>query len=163
MCSESSPELRRELLDDFYAECDELLLAIRESVDAVRVAVENADTFSGRLTLPDSIEPLVSDLADDEEMADLIAGFVPILGARAAELTAALAKQDTEALKRVVHQLKGAAGGYGFSSITEQAKNVEEALATAGDGTQLKKAVESLCSLCHRAGFRANPAKRATA
>ena len=32
MSSEFSPELRRELLDDFYAECDELLTAMREAL-----------------------------------------------------------------------------------------------------------------------------------
>ncbi|HZZ20811.1 MAG TPA: chemotaxis protein CheA [Opitutaceae bacterium] len=32
MSSEFSPELRRELLDDFYAECDELLTAVREGL-----------------------------------------------------------------------------------------------------------------------------------
>jgi CheY-like chemotaxis protein/HPt (histidine-containing phosphotransfer) domain-containing protein len=138
-----------------------LLHAIRESVTAARIAIENADTCSRRFTLPDSAEPLVSDLAGDADMADLIAGFVRILSARASALTDALAKNDRETLKRVVHQLKGAAGGYGFSSITEQAKNVEQALALAGDGTQLKTAVESLCSLCHRAGFRVESTTRA--
>jgi HPt (histidine-containing phosphotransfer) domain-containing protein len=88
-------------------------------------------------------------------MADIVVEFVNILSLRAVALTEALAKGDLVTLKRIVHQLKGAAGGYGFPSITEQAKSVEYAMTSAGDGTQLKKAVESLCSLCIRAGFRA--------
>jgi HPt (histidine-containing phosphotransfer) domain-containing protein len=121
--------------------------------------MESADTCSRRIMLPDSSEPLPSEYADDPDMADILVEFVNILSLRAAALAEALAKNDLVTLKRIVHQLKGAAGGYGFPSITEQAKNVEDAMSAAGDGTQLKKAVESLCSLCNRAGFRAGAAK----
>ena len=141
----------------------QLLAAIRASVEIARTAMETADTCSRRITLPDSSEPLRSEFADDPDMADIVVEFVQILELRASALTAALAKNDMETMKRLVHQVKGAAGGYGFPSITEQAKNVEHAMAAAGDGTQLKKAVESLCSLCIRAGFRAEPARRAVA
>ena len=130
-----------------------LLAAIRNSVGLARAAMENAETSSRRLTLPDSSEPLVSEFADDPDIADILSEFVRLLGDRASALTGALARNDLEALKRVVHQLKGAAGGYGFPSITEQAKCVEDAMANAGDGTELKSAVDSLTSLCHRAGF----------
>lgn len=44
MSSEFSPELRKELLDDFYAECDELLTAIRRELSVLErsVATGNA-------------------------------------------------------------------------------------------------------------------------
>lgn len=35
MSSDFSPELRKELLDDFYAECDELLTSVRQSLSAL--------------------------------------------------------------------------------------------------------------------------------
>ncbi len=39
MSSEFSPELRKELLDDFYAECDELLTGIREGLSELEAAM----------------------------------------------------------------------------------------------------------------------------
>src|ERR1700712_5329237 len=38
MSSDFSPELRRELLDDFYAECDELLTAMRDALAQLETA-----------------------------------------------------------------------------------------------------------------------------
>jgi CheY-like chemotaxis protein/HPt (histidine-containing phosphotransfer) domain-containing protein len=136
-----------------------LLAAIRDSVGLARAAMENAATSARRLTLPDSCEPLVSEFANDPDIADILSEFVRLLGDRAMTLTSALARNDLEALKRVVHQLKGAAGGYGFPSITEQAKVVEDAVSQAGDAGELKKAVDSLTSLCFRAGFKGDASR----
>jgi response regulator RpfG family c-di-GMP phosphodiesterase len=140
-----------------------LLAAIRDCVGLARAAMENAETSSRRITLPDSSEPLISEFANDPDIADILAEFVRLLGDRAMTLTGALARNDMEGLKRVVHQLKGAAGGYGFPSITEQAKAVEDAISNAGDRTELKKAVDSLTSLCFRAGFTPDPSQRSVA
>lgn len=41
MSSESSPELRKDLLDDFYAECDELLTSTRENLTLLEQNLEN--------------------------------------------------------------------------------------------------------------------------
>jgi CheY-like chemotaxis protein/HPt (histidine-containing phosphotransfer) domain-containing protein len=94
--------------------------------------------------------PVVSELAADPDMADILVGFVKILATRAAQLQGALAQGDRVTMKRIAHQLKGAAGGYGFPSITEQAKAVEAALAAPEPGSALKVAVDELCALCLR-------------
>ena len=65
-------------------------------------------------------------------------------------LLAALADDDAPTMKRLVHQLKGAAGGYGFPSITEQARSVEAAFA-GGDRARVASEVQSLSALCYRA------------
>lgn len=46
MNEEFSPELRKELLDDFYAECDELLIGIRDNLGSLVSASTAADTQS---------------------------------------------------------------------------------------------------------------------
>ncbi len=43
MSAEFSPELRKELLDDFYAECDELLTSIRNSIVHLESALGKGD------------------------------------------------------------------------------------------------------------------------
>jgi two-component system chemotaxis sensor kinase CheA len=42
MSGDFSPELRRELLDDFYAECDELLTSVREGLAQLESAMKNS-------------------------------------------------------------------------------------------------------------------------
>jgi two-component system, chemotaxis family, sensor kinase CheA len=42
MSADFSPELRRELLDDFYAECDELLMAMRDALGQLDSAVRGS-------------------------------------------------------------------------------------------------------------------------
>jgi two-component system chemotaxis sensor kinase CheA len=42
MSSDFSPELRRELLDDFYAECDELLTAMRDALTQLEIAPKDS-------------------------------------------------------------------------------------------------------------------------
>jgi CheY-like chemotaxis protein/HPt (histidine-containing phosphotransfer) domain-containing protein len=95
--------------------------------------------------------PLVSELADDPDVADIVDGFARAARARADALLKALGDDDAPTMQRLVHQLKGAAGGYGFPSITEQARNVEAAFA-GGDTERLAAEVQALSRLCYRAG-----------
>jgi HPt (histidine-containing phosphotransfer) domain-containing protein len=80
-------------------------------------------------------------------MEGILSEFLETLGGRAAALQRALAQMDAVTLRRLAHQLKGVAGSYGFPSITEQAKAVEDALA-AGDEARVVAAVDELCTLC---------------
>ncbi len=47
MSSEFSPELQKELLDDFYAECDELLTSIRTQMTAAGEALDSGGATAG--------------------------------------------------------------------------------------------------------------------
>ena len=49
MSSEFSPELRKELLDDFYAECDELLTTMRSQLTAAGEALETGGATAGAI------------------------------------------------------------------------------------------------------------------
>lgn len=69
---------------------------------------------------------LISEFADDPDMVELVAMFIDELPQRIAAMEAALASEDLAQLSALSHQLKGAAGGYGFTPITDLARVVEE-------------------------------------
>ena len=96
-------------------------------------------------------DALVSDLAGDLDMADLVEEFVSELRTRAEAIEQACAEENLDTLARLAHQLKGSAGGYGFPTITQAAREAAE-LAKAGTAApQLTAAVEALANLCRRA------------
>jgi signal transduction histidine kinase/CheY-like chemotaxis protein len=96
-------------------------------------------------------EMLVSSLGDDEDMKEIVHQFVRGLPERSAAVLRACEGQDWDAVKRLAHQLKGAAGGYGFASITDAAKDVEQAVEDPVDAPSLQRRVETLADLCRRA------------
>ena len=99
-------------------------------------------------------EPIISDLSGDEDLIDIIEEFVDELPDRVSAMTTAFEEQNFEELRRLAHQLKGAAGGYGFPSITDSALQVELAadLKNADQATdKLVKDIEALTELCRRA------------
>jgi len=68
-----------------------------------------------------------SEFADDPDMADILDDFVAHLPERLSAMTEALANNHHEELTRLAHQLKGAGGGYGYPSLTEASRELEEA------------------------------------
>jgi HPt (histidine-containing phosphotransfer) domain-containing protein len=94
---------------------------------------------------------LVSTLAGDEDMLDLVEIFVSELPGRVGAIHQALAHQDFETLQRLAHQLKGAAGGYGFPAITDAAKELELSTNINADIERLDEQFRELADLCTRA------------
>lgn len=90
----------------------------------------------------------MSDLAGDEEMSELVERFVGGLRAHATRLEAAFDASDREAVRRIAHQIKGAAGGYGFPTITEAAARLEQ---QARELENLDQALAEVCDMCRRA------------
>jgi PAS domain S-box-containing protein len=75
--------------------------------------------------LPNAPDQLVSELADDPDLADVVRSFALAMPDRAAALaTAVRAENDTETF-RLAHQLKGAAGSYGFPVVSTLARTLE--------------------------------------
>jgi len=72
--------------------------------------------------------PFQSVFEHDPEMAEIVALFVSEMPDRAGELAAALDDGDLETALRIAHQLKGAAGGYGFDGLGEVAAAAEKSL-----------------------------------
>jgi len=99
-------------------------------------------------------EALISSFADDEDMLELVEMFVEELPSRAKSIESALNEQDLATLKSLAHQLKGAAGGYGFPAITEMARDLEETCEMQGDLEKLKAQTQQIIAMCHSARAR---------
>lgn len=102
---------------------------------------------------PHTSAPILSEFADDPDMTELVASFVEGLPLQVAKLEAAHASGDHPMLRRLAHQLKGAAGGYGFPTLTTAAAELEERLP---DGPYTVQLLE-LCDQCRRASASAPP------
>jgi CheY-like chemotaxis protein len=90
---------------------------------------------------------LVSELAGDEEMMEIIRPFVKALPSRAAAIRDALDHEDLPAVKRLAHQLKGSAGGYGFPSITAAAAAIDKAVTAEEKPDKIRRRVDELSQL----------------
>ena len=64
------------------------------------------------------LEPLYSSLGADPDLAELVAMFVDEIAGRVGRMRDCLDAGDTDGLRRAAHQLKGAAGSYGFFQLT---------------------------------------------
>ncbi len=96
-------------------------------------------------------EAIISDLSDDADMVELVEMFVEELPQRAASMKDAIEQQDLDALCRIAHQLKGAAGGYGFPTITDAARDLEQAVKANEALEKLTEEVKTISSMCDRA------------
>ncbi len=94
--------------------------------------------------------PIVSTLASYPGMKQLIAEFVAGLPEEVDRLNDLLQRNEIDLLKRAVHQLRGAGGGYGFDSITEAAAKAENSIKASVDLETLRAEVESLIALIRR-------------
>lgn len=101
--------------------------------------------------IPNTTDVLLSEFAQDEDMVELVEMFVAELPDKIASIEKALAESDLTTLNQLAHQLKGAAGGYGFPSITDTAKQVEDMTKADADMEKLSSTIEELASLCSRA------------
>jgi HPt (histidine-containing phosphotransfer) domain-containing protein len=106
-------------------------------------------------TSPQHGEPLLSSFASDPDMVELVEYFVGELDDRMATIRAALERNDRSTIRRIAHQLRGAAGGYGFHAVGEAAAEVERlAHPDASPFDDLRSAADALISLCGRARVR---------
>lgn len=101
-----------------------------------------------------STSPLRSEFADDADMSELLAMFVSELGDRIARLEDGLAHNRLADLRTLAHQLKGAAGGYGYPEVSRVAGVLESCLLrtdTSTDPSALLGPVRDLADICRRA------------
>ena len=96
-------------------------------------------------------EPLYSTLAEDPDLGEIVDMFVDEMPDRISKLLAQLESGSWEELRRAAHQLKGAAGSYGFDAISPSAAALEDSLRNSKPEAEIQKAAESLVALCQRA------------
>jgi histidine phosphotransfer protein HptB len=92
-----------------------------------------------------------SRLASDPDLREIVDMFVEEMPGRVATLLDQLSAGDWAALQRTAHQLKGAAGSYGFDVISPSAGKVEASLRDHDPEDQIRANVMELVSLCNRA------------
>ncbi len=73
-------------------------------------------------------ECIYSRLSGDPDLRDIVEMFVEEMPGRVASLLDHLSDANWEGLRRAAHQLKGAAGSYGFEPISPSAGRVESAI-----------------------------------
>jgi len=94
-------------------------------------------------------EPLYSELADDPEYRDLLVNFIDSLPVTEYKLKSAHRNNDWNLLSELIHQLKGAGGGYGFPQLSDLAAKIEFQLVNQ-DQLQVMQLLESLYEMFSR-------------
>jgi len=133
------------------AGCDEYLTKPVDRAALVGMVARFTGAVGKTLTRTVSSAPLVSTLSGDEDMHEIVEQFVRELPDRSSAILRASQAADVETLRRLAHQLKGAAGGFGFPRITEAAAVVERALGEGVDAPVLLVGIDHLVTLCRRA------------
>lgn len=98
--------------------------------------------------------PLVSTLASDPDMTELVQFFVDEIDERITTIQTTARGNDIAGLRTIAHQLKGAAAGYGFEPISQTAGELERLIDVTEppEVTQaIKEQVDELIGLCQRA------------
>lgn len=95
-------------------------------------------------------EPLVSSLAADPDLGDIVALYVEEMPERIESLRSRMAARDWPGLATVAHQLKGSAGSHGFGAITPVAAALERAAREPRAEAEIEQAFEALVELCYR-------------
>jgi HPt (histidine-containing phosphotransfer) domain-containing protein len=97
---------------------------------------------------------LYSELASDPDYAELVEMFVGEMSQRVERLQNQFAERNWRELTTTAHQLKGAAGSYGFPAITPAAARLEQAVRSGQMEDDIEQCLAELVTLCRsvRAG-----------
>lgn len=98
---------------------------------------------------------VVSTLAGDPFLSELVELYVQEMPERIAHLEALADARQWDELARAAHQLKGSAGGYGFGTLTAPADRLEQLIRSGGPEPAILEALHALVQLCRR--VRASP------
>ena len=96
-------------------------------------------------------EPIYSSFGTDPDLGEIVELFVEEMPGRVQTLVDEYNSGDWGGLRRTAHQLKGAAGSYGFEEISPAAGRLERFLANDEPEEQIRAAVGELIDLCGRA------------
>ncbi|MDN3522598.1 ATP-binding protein [Halomonas ramblicola] len=107
-------------------------------------------TLSGSDESGEGGGPLYSSFADDPDMEELVVGFVERLPLQVHDIRSAVDAGDLGLVRRLAHQLKGAAGGYGFMPVSRDAGALEVAAKHANQVSEVFDAMNCLAATCDR-------------
>jgi HPt (histidine-containing phosphotransfer) domain-containing protein len=83
-------------------------------------------------------------------MADVIKEFVDRLPGQVSKMLQLLESHNLDELRRAVHQMKGAGGGYGFAQITQLAAKAEQTVKDNAPIDRIAEQVDGLIRLIRR-------------
>ncbi len=93
---------------------------------------------------------LRSKFAEDGDMQEVLAQFIAELPLQVSKIESTLREQSLEELRRAIHQIKGAGGGYGFPSMTQYAATAEQRIKGQEPLEQITRDVSALITLIRR-------------
>jgi HPt (histidine-containing phosphotransfer) domain-containing protein len=96
------------------------------------------------------LEPIYSTFGGDPVLSEMVDLYVAEMPDRIAALERAFSEVNDEALRRNAHQMKGAAGSYGFDPLTEFSAKLEAAVRQQQPREQIRKALDDLTVRCRR-------------
>ncbi|MBY0491113.1 MAG: response regulator [Gemmatimonadaceae bacterium] len=108
-----------------------------------------ASTTAMHRAATDEPDHLISDLADDPDLGPLAEAFAQVLPDRIEAIALQRQQSDSSGGRRLLHQLKGAAGSYGFPTISETAGALELVWESEENAAPL---LERLSTLAAQAG-----------
>lgn len=93
---------------------------------------------------------LYSSLGTDPDLCDIVDMFVDEMPDRITCLMQLLDESNLDELARMAHQMKGAAGSYGFDAISPVAGDLESAILNGQAEQMIHDTTIQLCDLCSR-------------
>jgi PAS domain S-box-containing protein len=124
-----------------------LLEAIRDAVEPPPSAGKTDGDGAGDAAATASAQPIVVHI--DQELSDLVPGFLTRKREDAAAVLAAVERGDPEAIARLGHKMKGEGGSYGLDTITDIGRDLEQA-GKDGDFTAARRLGRDLTSFLER-------------
>ena len=132
MSFEFPPELRQELMDDFYAEADEHLQAMRERIVALEKALAaSTSDFAALDSMYRSVHSLkgisaIAGLRQTEALAHTVESYLRLLSKREAELT----PEGLQTLISAMHRMEHVVSAHRQQGAIPEVSDLEERLAT---------------------------------
>jgi signal transduction histidine kinase/CheY-like chemotaxis protein/HPt (histidine-containing phosphotransfer) domain-containing protein len=96
---------------------------------------------------PAAAEKIHSEFAEDQDMREILGEFIAQLPVQVARMNDMLEQGNMADLRRAVHQLKGAGGGYGFPVITDQAATAEKLIKASASVEAVTSQVRDLIAV----------------
>jgi CheY-like chemotaxis protein len=115
--------------------------------DTAETAIAESPPLAGARDGSDRIK---SSFAGNPRMMKIIPEFVDGLAGEVRKMTDLLERNDLAGLQRVVHQLRGASGGYGFDPITAPAVAAEESIKAGQALESITATIKSLIEIIRR-------------
>ena len=99
---------------------------------------------------PQEIAPIYSQLANDPDLYDIVKMFIDEMPTRIERLIKEFGEKNWDELKNTAHQLRGAAGCYGFEEVSPTAGKLEQALVTNLPEEEIQQSLNELIDICRR-------------